>query len=274
MADLEKPKRFTRKTILVILFAVGIICVCISIALWGILRSEASIIDLEGRNEITTSESISSTDDKDSGFADENLDNPPNVDPKEKLDRDEFFTIIDPKGIQDDAIAALNSKNDDLILKKFGEIKETPEKFSPPVFFLLSKLFYAAENYENAAFYYYLGQLRTRYDTNRSADPNAGVVADLVSDLWIEFNIYGFQDLDRLETIVLSVVEYDKITAHNYDQRWINGIIPSDIIEITDLKIMSVPEDEWLNLEISSREEFLMSFYEDLDEARSLQEKE
>ncbi len=138
----------------------------------------------------------------------------------DSFNKDEFFLLIDPEEIQDDAIAALNSDNEEVFLNKIDEIRENPGRFSPPIFFMLAQIYLASENYENAAFYYYFAQLRTGYDTNRCADPSAGVVADILVQNDSSINDYAFQDLDRLEIIILSVVEYDRQTEHNYDNRY------------------------------------------------------
>ena len=50
-------------------------------------------------------------------------------------------------------------------------VRAAPERFQPPVLYAMSQVLFKAKLYHEAAFWFYAGQLRARFDVNRSTDP-------------------------------------------------------------------------------------------------------
>jgi len=139
-------------------------------------------------------------------------------------------------------------------------IKKEPNIYAPPVLFALSSALLAQNKPDDAAFWFYAGQLRARYDAMRCADESAG---DAVSVLNQQFgppiNEYMFAHLDALKALVPKVVEFDRQTPHDYDHRWINL---HGMGAFTNEPILSVPKEEWPEIEEKARQNYLIGFQE------------
>src|SRR5215831_8856005 len=53
------------------------------------------------------------------------------------------------------------------------QIKAGPDKYAPPAFYALSYVLLQRGDKDDAAFWFYAGQLRARFDANRCADVSA-----------------------------------------------------------------------------------------------------
>ena len=80
-------------------------------------------------------------------------------------------------------------------------------------------------------------------------------------------NQYTFQDIPKLEALVIKVIAWDKNTPHNYDHRWINlhgmnamisGLSPKDASLKTDA--ISLPKEQWPAIAAKTRNDYLSGF--------------
>jgi hypothetical protein len=153
-------------------------------------------------------------------------------------------------------------------------IETSPDKYAPPVFYKLSSVLFIKGNRERAAFWFYAGQLRGRYDANRCADISArSAIAVMNQQFGGLINQYMFAHLDKLEKLVPEVIAFDKKTAHNYDHRWINlhgmGAIQTSLgDEKTQTEALSLPKAQWAAIEEQTRRDYLVGFKEALKQAK------
>lgn len=150
--------------------------------------------------------------------------------------------------------------------KLISEIKATPQNFAPPVLYKLSNVLFDKGDKDDAAFWFYAGQLRGRFDANRCADLSSReAIAVLNMTYGAPINKYALQDIPKLTKLVEQVVEWDEKTPHSYDQRWINlhgmgamisGLNPNE----TKKPILSMPENEWDAIAAKTRKDYLNGF--------------
>jgi hypothetical protein len=102
-------------------------------------------------------------------------------------------------------------------------VRAAPERFQPPVFYVLSQTLFKAGLRDEAAFWFYAGQLRARFDANRCADVTARQAVDVMNQSYgAPINRHLFQDLDKAQELIAKVVDWDRRTPHAYDPHWIN----------------------------------------------------
>jgi len=92
------------------------------------------------------------------------------------LPRTGAYTAIDTDSIIS-AIATLRKgeESERTILVK--DIKKNPQNYAPPVLYQLSETLLMQGNKDEAAFWFYAGQLRARYDALRCVDKTAAQAA-------------------------------------------------------------------------------------------------
>jgi len=162
---------------------------------------------------------------------------------------------------QNSILKDLNSvdlkKRDEAAVK----ILENPNTFIPPVLYSLSNyLFEKGEKY-NAAFWFYTGQLRARYDANRCSDKTAGqAVSVLNENFGYQINEYGFADLNNLENVVDEVIEFVKNNEELYDHQWIN--LHGMGAFLNEDKPLSKPKSEWHVIKTQTIEDYHSGFQE------------
>lgn len=155
------------------------------------------------------------------------------------------------------------------------EILAHPEKFNPPVLYMVSYVLFKQGRKDEGMFWFYAGQLRGRFDANRCADVSArSAVQDLNEKIGPYVNPYAFEDLDKLKQTVAKVMAWDEVTPHLYDQRWIN-LHGTDVTAsalkslngsaINAAPVMSLPEAEWAEIQRRTRDEYLSDFKEALE---------
>ncbi len=146
------------------------------------------------------------------------------------------------------------SQKNSLIIK----IKARPEKYAPPVFYILSDILFKTDKKE-AMFWFYSGQLRARYDANRCTDVSASAaIGSLNYSFGLQINQYAFKNLDQLKTTIEEVIKFDQKTPHKYDQKWINfhGMAAFN----KKNKMTSKPRSEWEAIEQKTRDDYLIDF--------------
>lgn len=175
-----------------------------------------------------------------------------------------------------EAIKKLKSSDKAVRTKAVAEIKEHADKYPPPVFYLLSNVLFNEGDKDDAAFWFYAGQLRGRYDANRCADVSArSGIGVLNMEFGGPINRYMFMqsDLSKIEKLIPKVVEWDKVTAHNYDQRWINLHGMDAMITSLDGQAkeptFSLPEKDWEAIAEKTRAEYLSGFADALKDLQA-----
>lgn len=151
------------------------------------------------------------------------------------------------------------------------EVLATPQSVMPTVLYALSYALFAKGEKDEAAFWFYAGQLRARYDANRCADVSARqAVAVLNQNYGPPINQYAFQDISKLKKLIPMVVEWEEKTPHDYDHRWINlhgmGAMMRSFDADKAPKPLSLPEADWPRIGQETREAYLRGFNEAMEQ--------
>ncbi|HEU6437951.1 MAG TPA: hypothetical protein VE028_10900 [Nitratidesulfovibrio sp.] len=151
------------------------------------------------------------------------------------------------------------------------EVLAKPQSVMPTVLYALSAALFAKGEKDDAAFWFYAGQLRARYDANRCADVSARqAVAVLNQNYGPPINQYAFQDIPKLKTLIPMVVEWEEKTPHDYDHRWINlhgmGAMMRSFSDDKAPHPLSLPEADWPHIGQETREAYLRGFNEAMEQ--------
>lgn len=159
-------------------------------------------------------------------------------------------------------------------------IRAAPGKYAPPVLYVLSSVLFSDGEKDEAAFWFYAGQLRAQYDANRCAQESAQVaVAVLNSQFGSVINKHAFQDRSKLEALIPRVVEWDRRTPHDYEHRWINLRAPENRPGTGNGEAagvngrMSRPRDEWPAIAARTRADYLAAFDQVMKEVREREQR-
>lgn len=164
------------------------------------------------------------------------------------------------------AIAALQGGSDAERARAIEAVLAAPQRYAPAVFYVLSQALFAQDRKDDAAFWFYAGQLRARYDANRCADVSARqAVAVLNQEYGTPINKYMFKDFAKLEALIPKVVDWDRKTPHDYDHRWINLHGMAAMIESLDSTAgkpqpLSLPRAQWNAIAEKTRTEYVAGF--------------
>ena len=178
----------------------------------------------------------------------------------------EYAQINTHKGI--DAIQTLIKGSAAEKQEVIARVTAQPQNFEPPVFYALAQALFQNGKKDEAAFWFYAGQLRGRFDANRCADISARQAVTVLNQTYgTPINQYTFQDIPKLEALVLKVIAWDKSTPYNYDHRWINlhgmnamisGLSPKDASVQT--AAVSLPKEQWPAIAEKTRNDYLSAF--------------
>lgn len=174
------------------------------------------------------------------------------------------FAEIDTR-LANETIGALMNGDAEVKQRAIAQIKDRPENFAPPVFYVLSEVLFKLGDKDEAAFWFYAGQLRARFDANRCADISARQAVTLLNDRFgPAINQHTFQDIPKLKELVPRVVEWDRRTPHQYDHRWINLHGMNAVISAqggeSGATGFSAPPEEWERIAEKTREDYLSGF--------------
>ncbi|KMQ52283.1 hypothetical protein CHISP_0550 [Chitinispirillum alkaliphilum] len=175
-----------------------------------------------------------------------------------------------------EVIEALSSQDPETVEEAITKVLENPSLYTPLILYAVSNLLFLAEMKDYASMWFYLGQLRARYDANRCADPTASMAVHILNQQYGPMiNQYTFQDLDKLERIVDQVMEIDRIVPYNYDHRWINlhgmeavNMLLNDDSETAEEPVLSLPQEQWEEIWEKTRDEYLSDFREGIKQLR------
>ncbi|MDB5936337.1 MAG: hypothetical protein JWQ01_3681 [Massilia sp.] len=143
-----------------------------------------------------------------------------------------------------------------------------PENYVPPVFYAMSAVLFDLGKKDDAAFWFYAGQLRARFDANRCLDISARQAVGVLNQTYgTPINQYALKDMTKLEALIPRVVEWDKATPHNYDARWINlhgmGAVISGLSPASSPAApvaFTAPKDTWDAIAEKTRADYLSGF--------------
>lgn len=145
-------------------------------------------------------------------------------------------------------------------------VEHSPDKYIPPVLYVLSYVLFNSDRKNEAAFWFYLAQLRARYDVNRCADKTANA-SEYNQKFGPDINKYATQNLDSLQVLITNVINFEKNHAENYDQRWINltGMVAmsaglGDKKALT--KPLSLPQEQWAAIKEKTINDYMNGFNE------------
>ncbi|HET9552183.1 MAG TPA: hypothetical protein VFP50_04385 [Anaeromyxobacteraceae bacterium] len=163
-------------------------------------------------------------------------------------------------------IRALASEVGEARDRAVAAVKAAPQRYAPPVLMVLSKILFDRGDKDEAAFWYYAGQLRGRSDANLCLDKSAAAALDELNRTFgPPINEHAFKDREKLTALVERVVTWDRETAHDYDRRWIalsgmQAVLASMGEGPAEAGAVSVPHERWDEVSEQTRRAYLEDF--------------
>ena len=146
-------------------------------------------------------------------------------------------------------------------------VKENPNDFNPPVMYALSHELFEQGDKDEACYWFYLAQLRARYDANLCMDNSAKQAVSVLNNSYgPEINKYAFQDIEKLEKTVIKVVNFVRENEENYDHRWINlhgmWAIQAGLSDKENTRELSKPKEKWEAVKKKTVDDYYNGFIE------------
>ena len=152
-----------------------------------------------------------------------------------------------------------NSKKDQLI----DSIQRSVNNFTPSLLYIMSAVIFQEGRQESGMYWFYLAQLRARYDANRSADKTASA-ARYNAEIGPPINQYALSHIDTLENIMKRVVDFVKDNNENYDPRWISmegmAVFTTAFGGKGQSKPLTVPQEQWPAIKAKTIEDYYQGF--------------
>ncbi len=155
------------------------------------------------------------------------------------------------------------------------KIQADPSKFAPLIFYPLASYLFSQGKKDEAVEWLLRGQLRTRYDANRCADVSArSGVGTLNAGISPQIRAYMNEIMTTtLPSIVERVIEWDRTTPYNYDERWLNlhgmGAIQDGLKGGAKKEVVfSLPKSEWPSIAEKTRQDYFAGFKKVMDSAK------
>jgi len=164
---------------------------------------------------------------------------------------------VEPKGVYKE----INLSNDIKVIKLLSDthikhskaalidsVENNANNYTPTVLYVLSNLLFSQKKYNEACYWFYIAQLRARYDVNRCTDKTANA-ADYNQNFGPSINEYAFKHKDSLKKILPKVIDFVRTNEELYDQRWINlsgmGAMTESLGGKPTNKELSIARDQW-----------------------------
>ena len=165
------------------------------------------------------------------------------------------------------AIVNLTTNNKILEQETVVNILKNPNFYNPTVLYALSRKLYNQDKKDDAMYWFYVAQLRARYDANLCMDNSAKQAVSILNNGYgPEINKYAFQDIDKLEKTVIKVVDFVRTNEENYDHRWINlhgmHAVLVSIDNNTEKKEQSQPKEKWPSIKNKTLDDYYNGFIE------------
>lgn len=166
---------------------------------------------------------------------------------------------------QQNTILQLDSDNKEIQQKMIDSILNDSNAFSPPVLFLLSNKLFEMNKKDDAAFWFYTGQLRARYDANLCTDESAKSAASILSNEYgLKINQYSIQNVNNLEVIINKVVNFVRTNNENYDHRWISlhgmNAMQAGLNKNETPRELILPSNKWAEIKKSTIDTYYNDF--------------
>lgn len=134
-----------------------------------------------------------------------------------------IFSEIDVARHNEAIDVLLRSQDEQLKQQTIDSILKKPNDYNPTVIYALSNILFTQDRKDDAVYWFYIAQLRARYDANLCLEVSARqIVSALNAGYGPTINQYAFNDIDKLHKIVIKVVEFVRTNEENYDHRWVN----------------------------------------------------
>jgi hypothetical protein len=181
---------------------------------------------------------------------------------------------------QKEILNSLKNKDEEILEKNLGTILLNPNKYNPTVLYVVSLKLFEQEKKDDAVFWYYVAQLRARYDSNLCLDKSAKQAAGQLGSMFgKKINPYAFEDLVELEIIVNKAIAFVKENEEDYDHRWINlhGMSPmikslaekeGKSVNTSEDTALTKPREEWPAIKQETIKTYQASFMEALVELK------
>jgi hypothetical protein len=182
---------------------------------------------------------------------------------------------IKPKGVykeidvarHNEAIEILNGKNKKLKQQTVESILKNPNFYNPPVMYALSRELFSQDKKDEATYWFYIAQLRARYDANLCMDNSAKQALSVLNgEYGPNVNKYAFQDIEKLEKTVTKVVDFVRRNEENYDHRWINlhgmDAVLAGMEDKSEKKEQSQPKEKWTEIKKKTTDDYYNGFIE------------
>jgi hypothetical protein len=174
---------------------------------------------------------------------------------------------------QEEIMRLLKSEDQKTVKKAEDSIIAKPNNYNPMVLYVLSSTLFEQKKKDEAMYWYYVAQLRARYDANLCLDVSAKQTASYLGSMFgAEINPYAFKNVKKLEATVDKVVAFVKNNEEEYDHRWINlsgmDAMIESLDEKTENKEMSKPKAEWAAIKKETINSYADGFKEALMELR------
>lgn len=179
-------------------------------------------------------------------------------------------TQIKPKGVYKEidverhnkVMEIFNGSDKALKDKTVDAVLSSPNDYNPPVLYALSKELFERGRKREAAYWFYVGQLRARYDANLCLDNTAKQAVSILNGTYgPDINKFAFGNIDSLELTVNKVVDFVRTNTENYDHRWIN-LHGMDAFQNEKGKELSQPKDKWPEIKTKTIDDYYKGFIE------------
>ncbi len=162
---------------------------------------------------------------------------------------------------QNQAISVLFTGDETMKQQMVDIFFKDQNRWNPPVIYSISQVLFELGHKDDAAMWFYIGQLRARYDANRCQDESARDAVSILNDKFgSTINEYAFQDLKKLKTIVKDAIEFVREYEGTYDHRWINLHGMWAINGLEDGQELSYPEAEWPKIKKKTIDDYALGF--------------
>ncbi len=164
-------------------------------------------------------------------------------------------------------VEILTGTNTALKQQVIDSILKDPNVYNPPVLYALSAELFSRDKKDDAAFWFYVAQLRARYDANLCMDKSAAQgIAVLNQRYGPVINNYTFQDIATLEKTVVKAVDFVKANEERYDHRWLNlcgmDAVLAGLDDSTKAKELSQPREQWAQIKKNTVDVYYNGFIE------------
>jgi hypothetical protein len=182
---------------------------------------------------------------------------------------------VEPKGVYKEINTTRDSKiMEHLMSESFTQkqslidsVQKNPNIYIPPVLYALSYALFQKNKKDDATYWFYLAQLRARYDVNRCADKTASA-AQYNQLFGPSINEYAFANLDMLEKTIPKIIAFVESNEELYDQRWINlngmDAMSASLGGKAEPKNLSIDKAQWPKIKSETIKDYSDGFNEAL----------